>query len=72
VPAEKLDRIFELFFSTKGSRGTGLGLAMVKKFCDENGGRAEASTSSALGGLRVTMTLPAVVENKVVSIGKES
>ncbi len=58
VNEEELPRLFEAFYSTKGSKGTGLGLAMVRKFCEENGGRAEASNCSDLGGLKVSMILP--------------
>lgn len=60
VSPEKLDSIFEIFYSTKGSKGTGLGLAMVSKFCKENGGKAEADRSDDLGGLAVTLKLPLV------------
>jgi len=58
VPAEELSRIFDAFFSTKGSKGTGLGLAMVAKFCEEHGGVAVARRGGSLGGLRVEMRLP--------------
>lgn len=67
VPEDKLARIFDAFYSTKGSRGTGLGLAMVKKFCEENGGWAEASRDAELGGLKVTIVLP-VIEAPVASL----
>jgi len=58
VPRERQDAIFEPFFSTKGSRGTGLGLPSVRKFAEENGGTATASTCTDLGGLLVTIALP--------------
>jgi len=41
---ETIKRLFQPFFSTKGSRGTGLGLASVKQFVDSYGGRIEVHT----------------------------
>jgi signal transduction histidine kinase len=38
IPEDKVDRIFDIFFSTKGERGTGLGLAVVKKIVHEHAG----------------------------------
>jgi signal transduction histidine kinase len=38
IPPAKLSRIFDAFYSTKGSRGTGLGLAVVQKLVREHGG----------------------------------
>lgn len=38
IPADRLPQIFAAFFSTKGSRGTGLGLAVVHKIVQEHGG----------------------------------
>jgi signal transduction histidine kinase len=35
---ETKDKIFHNFFSTKGSRGTGLGLMMTRKIIDEHNG----------------------------------
>ena len=35
------NRIFEPFFTTKESRGTGLGLAVVKKIADEHAARVD-------------------------------
>ena len=38
IPADKLNDIFKPFVSTKGSRGTGLGLAVSRKIVREHGG----------------------------------
>ncbi len=38
VPTEERERIFEAFHSTKGHRGTGLGLAVARKIVNELGG----------------------------------
>ena len=58
VEKEKLESIFDPFYSTKGSSGTGLGLTMVQKFCEENNGLAEVANDSNLGGLRFSIKLP--------------
>jgi signal transduction histidine kinase len=42
IPEKTRERIFDVFFSTKGSKGTGLGLAITKKIIEEHGGRIEA------------------------------
>ncbi len=39
MPEEVRTRIFEPFFSTKGSKGTGLGLSVVKKIVEEHDAR---------------------------------
>ena len=45
IPAEVLPRIFVPFFTTKGTRGSGLGLAMTKKIVEDMGGHIEVKTS---------------------------
>lgn len=39
IPPEDLDKVFQLFYTTKGSYGSGLGLPMVQKFVKGAGGR---------------------------------
>jgi signal transduction histidine kinase len=57
MPEEVRQRCFEPFFSTKGARGTGLGLAMVHGTIERHGGRIEIS--SALGsGTTFRIRLP--------------
>jgi len=38
IQPEHRDRIFDLLFSTKGSKGTGIGLAVTRKIVEEHGG----------------------------------
>ncbi|MCS7166468.1 MAG: ATP-binding protein [Gemmatales bacterium] len=47
IPAEKLSEVFKPFFSTKGARGTGLGLAVSRKIAREHGG--DLTVQSELG-----------------------
>ena len=56
IEADVLDRIFSPFITTK-AKGSGLGLALVRKIVDAHGGRVEV-TSPARGGTRFRVVLP--------------
>jgi two-component system, NtrC family, sensor kinase len=45
IPKDKLRKIFSAFYSTKGSRGTGLGLAVVEKLVREHGGSVTVTSA---------------------------
>lgn len=49
MPPEIQEKIFEPFFSTKGSRGTGLGLAVVRKTIEEHGGKLQLDSTVGEG-----------------------
>ncbi|HUQ71991.1 MAG TPA: ATP-binding protein [Planctomycetaceae bacterium] len=64
IPEDHLGRIFNIFESTKGARGTGLGLAVSQKIVREHGG--EISVQSKLGeGSRFTLSWPRGEEEHV-------
>lgn len=58
IPEDELDRIFDVFHSTKGHGGTGLGLAAAKKIVDELNGSIEVKSTSE--GTRFFVHLNAV------------
>jgi len=57
IPAEVRDRLFTPYFTTKGSRGTGLGLAMAHRIVLEHGGTIEVDEAAG-GGAAFVIRLP--------------
>ncbi|MFN4227431.1 MAG: ATP-binding protein [Candidatus Ratteibacteria bacterium] len=57
IPEKNLDKIFDIFFTTKGSRGTGFGLAIVEKIVKEHNGKIDV-VSKVGEGTTFTITLP--------------
>ena len=58
VPAEDRQKIFSLFESKKGARGTGLGLPVSAKILDEHGGTLEIIDTESGQGCCFRLTLP--------------
>jgi PAS domain S-box-containing protein len=57
IPADQLEKIFEAFYTTKGDKGTGLGLPVVREIVSSYGG--ELTVQSTVGaGTTFTFDLP--------------
>ena len=71
IPAEQLPRIFDAFFTTRSTIGTGIGLFVAKQFIEGHGGKiyVESSTDPASHSTKMSIFLP--LENPQVG-GQES
>ena len=58
IPDDAKEKVFESFFSTKGTEGTGLGLLVVQKVVEEH--RGSVSFTSTVGqGTTFRVVFPA-------------
>jgi len=57
IPADKLERVFEAYYTTK-EKGSGLGLAIVKHNAELYGGRVRAESETGKG-TRFVLEFPA-------------
>jgi PAS domain S-box-containing protein len=60
IPEEDLPHIFEAFFTTRSTIGTGIGLFIAKQFIEGHGGKilVETSTASEIHGTTIRVFLP--------------
>jgi len=57
IPKENLRKIFDIFFTTKGPQGTGMGLSLAYRIIKDHGGNI-AVESEMRKGTRFTVSLP--------------
>jgi signal transduction histidine kinase len=60
IAADDLPRVFDAFFTTRNTVGTGIGLFIVKQFVEGHGGRIEIESNKDVEnhGTRVRVLLP--------------
>ena len=60
IDQKHLHKIYEPFFTTKGDRGTGIGLWVVKQLVEKRGGQIAITSNTETGkrGTAVTIFLP--------------
>jgi two-component system NtrC family sensor kinase len=67
MSAEVQSKIFNLFFSTKKERGSGIGLAVTRKVVEQHGGQIQVDSEEGKGAT-FTIRLPIDRTRKVIAI----
>jgi signal transduction histidine kinase len=68
IAPDDLEKMFTLFVSHKGGRGTGLGLPVTKKIITEHGGNVEVESQPGRGS-RFTLEIPAILAEEGAAAG---
>ena len=67
LPAEKIDQVFDAFFTTK-TQGTGMGLSISRRIIESHGGRLWACANTGRGAT-FQFTIPTEVSTFSTSAG---
>ncbi len=66
IPEEQLGKVFDVFFSTKGQKGTGFGLSNVKKIVESHDGTIQVSSQEGKGTeFRIVLPVYNPIKSKV-------
>jgi len=69
---EQLDKVFVPFFTTKGaSKGTGMGLNMMKQLLEKNQGTIEIDSAYEVG-TKVTLKIPLATKEQINQTREET
>jgi len=69
IKKDKLDRVFQPFFTTK-TKGTGLGLSIVNKIVENHSGKIELESTEGVG-TTFRVILPLAGEGPIISHGED-
>ncbi len=69
VPSDNIERVFDMFYSTKPSTGAGIGLAMCKKIVEMYDGEISVGASTE-GGASFCVKLPGIDTGKNLNTDK--